>query len=155
MPTCELCKKRRLNVSVLHMSVKETKRVCAICALKERNKHHHLPENTPFKGHQANLMLEKEIVYEQFYLGEREMLKHDLQREQAIHEELLAMGVIAITWGYSDVQDRAKAIGLEISAETALEILKEIKRNIDNEVGVTWEILEEYVFAYLQQTLSD
>lgn len=83
------------------------------------------------------------------------MLKYDIQREQKIHEELLAMGVIAITWGYSDVQDRAKAIGLEISDDTALEILKEIQSNIDNDVGVTWEILEEYVFAYLQQTLSD
>lgn len=45
---------------------------------------------------------------------------------------------IAIVWSVSDVNQRAKARGLNVTTEQAIDILDKMKANHDAELGVSW-----------------
>ena len=63
MSVCDVCKKERL-VIVPHFINSEYVEMCAICALKQRNEFHGLPEGTLFHGEMANELWEREVAHE-------------------------------------------------------------------------------------------
>ena len=60
---CPECKKERLKLAPFYKGGKAIT-MCAICALKEKNEYHILPEGTPFGGQIAQQMYEDEIKFE-------------------------------------------------------------------------------------------
>ncbi len=59
MIICTECEKERLEIIPMYVH-----RVCAICALKIRNKIHGLPEDAQFTGKQTKRIYDEEIEYE-------------------------------------------------------------------------------------------
>ncbi len=60
---CPECKKERLQLAPFYKGGKATT-MCTVCALKEKNEYHGLPEGTRFGGAIANQMYEDEIAFE-------------------------------------------------------------------------------------------
>lgn len=58
---------------------------------------------------------------------------------------------ISIVWCVEDVQGSAKEMGIELSEEDAKEVLQNIKRTHDCELGISWMTIEIGIEYYLQE----
>ena len=59
---------------------------------------------------------------------------------------------ISIVWGISDVIGRAEQNAYILTDQQAREILQEILRMHDANIGVTWDTLDFYISDYLLKT---
>lgn len=61
---CEFCKQGfPARLIATYIQEEKTWQSCPICALSQRNKHHNLPDGTPFSGKKAKKMYEDAKKY--------------------------------------------------------------------------------------------
>ena len=53
---------------------------------------------------------------------------------------------ISINWSVVDIVERAKEIDRVVTKEQAVNILKGLKSNHDATVGISWDVINEYIF---------
>tara|TARA_Y100000114_G_scaffold4272_1_gene3580 strand:+ start:182 stop:379 length:198 start_codon:yes stop_codon:yes gene_type:complete len=52
---------------------------------------------------------------------------------------------INITWSTEDVLHQAKQKGVKLTEDEANEILLEMQRDYDADVGINWETIDDYI----------
>jgi Ca2+-binding EF-hand superfamily protein len=79
-----------------------------------------------------------------------EILKDGLETgdcRKAINKALKVIDtedMIHITWCVDDVIERARMLKVRVSKKKAREILKELERNHDATLGITWDTIDSY-----------
>lgn len=68
--------------------------------------------------------------------------QEQIENAKAILEQA---NICAIYWGVNDIIGRAKEIDVLLTEEQAIKIIKDIERQHDSTVGVTWETIEFHV----------
>lgn len=56
---------------------------------------------------------------------------------------------VSFKWHTTDVQWRARDSGIELTVEQSNEILDQIKRYHDAEIGVNWDVIDANIDMYL------
>ena len=58
---------------------------------------------------------------------------------------------ISHIWTVEDVLDKAEELGLTLTEEQAVDVLRNVEAEIDCEVGVTWDVIETHVKWYAEE----
>lgn len=61
-------------------------------------------------------------------------------------------GKISLVWSYEDVLGRAEQIDMDISKESAEEIIEDVGAGHDCNAGVSWETLDAYLENYTEES---
>jgi len=56
---------------------------------------------------------------------------------------------ISMTWTVTDVMDRADERGIQLTDEQCVDILADINRYKDADIGINWEVIDTYTDMYL------
>lgn len=62
---------------------------------------------------------------------------------------------ISIVWGLEDIEDRAKQNGYILMEGETLEVLELLKEKHDCNVGITWEVIDDYISMVVPETQDD
>jgi hypothetical protein len=57
---------------------------------------------------------------------------------------------ISITWSTEDVAIRCEKLGVYLNAEQQNEVLRNVKRLHDAEVGINWDVIDAHIESYLE-----
>jgi hypothetical protein len=69
---------------------------------------------------------------------------------ESYRDDINAGRAIAIIWQIGDIQGEASdRYDVELTEEQASEILLDIKRRHDCEIGINWDVIREYIGWYL------
>ncbi|TCC88551.1 hypothetical protein EZ428_18085 [Pedobacter frigiditerrae] len=64
-------------------------------------------------------------------------------------------GTISILWGLQDVEDRAKDNGYELKKGEAQKVLDMLKDKHDCNIGITWEVIDDYLSYVVPDSVGD
>ena len=60
------------------------------------------------------------------------------------------MKTISIKWSTDDVLSTAESMDIELTEQEADNILEEMERCHDAELGINWLVIESYIESYIQ-----
>lgn len=75
-------------------------------------------------------------------LVERGLVPKEKQREAIEALKSCWTDKIAISWEVDDVIEEAKTMGLKVSREQAINVLWDLLRQHDAEIGINWETIQ-------------
>ena len=65
------------------------------------------------------------------------------------------MKTIKIIWSTEDVLAKADSLGVELTEQEADNILLDLERHHDAQIGICWDVIASYIYQHEQQRTED